>query len=94
MRVVFIMSGQRRGKCPPPRPRADPSSAIAIICQARFALGIMAQSAFERRKVTVLGRENPSVSGSVPPSKALLDHAVGEAQAYVQGESLKAGAAP
>lgn len=39
------------------------------------------------------GVETPHEAASVLPSKALSDPAVGEAHAYVQGESLKACAA-
>jgi hypothetical protein len=66
---------------------------VLLLGPARFHLGIVQYSASERTQ-TVLGRENPSVSGNVPPSKALLDRAIGEAQTHVQGESLKVGAAP
>lgn len=39
------------------------------------------------------GLRTPRLGGVVLPESALLDHMVGEALAYVQGESLKAGAA-
>lgn len=51
------------------------------------------QDSYGRANMAPWGVETPPLAARVQPSPALLDHAVGEASVYVQGASLKTGAA-